>query len=71
MDNTTAGLARDMVSFVLENQQVDICTCGVHTLGQAREDFSASWTKLTPAGRARLRVASASPCPAPLRAVKG
>ena len=52
LEKAGAGLARDMVSFVLENQQVDICTCGVHTLGQVREDFSASWTKLTPAGRA-------------------
>jgi predicted aldo/keto reductase-like oxidoreductase len=58
-----AGLARDMISFVLENQQVDICTCGVHTLGQVHENLSASWTKLTPGGRQRLGLAAATPCP--------
>ena len=62
LEKVGAGLARDMISFVLENQQVDICTCGVHTLGQVREDFSASWTKLTPAGRKRLGIAAATPC---------
>ena len=60
-----AGLARDMISFVLENQQVDICTCGVHTLGQVHENFSASWTRLTPEGRQRLGLAAATPCPGP------
>jgi aryl-alcohol dehydrogenase-like predicted oxidoreductase len=63
LDNARAGLARDMISFVLENQQVDICTCGVHALGQVREDFSAAWTKLTPEGRQRLGLAAATPCP--------
>jgi aryl-alcohol dehydrogenase-like predicted oxidoreductase len=58
-----AGLARDMVAFVLENEQVDICTCGVYTLGQVREDFSASWTKLTPERRTRLGLAAATTCP--------
>lgn len=58
-----ARLARDMISFVLENQQVDICTCGMHTLEQVRKNLSASWTKLTPEGRKRLGVAAATPCP--------
>jgi aryl-alcohol dehydrogenase-like predicted oxidoreductase len=62
-DKAHAGLARDMISFVLESPQVDICTCGVHTLGQVEEDFSASWTKLTPEGRKRLGIAAATPCP--------
>jgi len=57
-----AGLPRDMIAFVLENPAVDICTCGVHTLEQVRENFSASWTKLTPAARKRLRLASNTPC---------
>jgi len=26
----------------------DICTCGVHTIEQVRENLSASWTKLSP-----------------------
>ncbi|NQT88149.1 aldo/keto reductase [bacterium] len=57
------GAARDMVAFVLENEHVDICTCGLHTLEQMRENFSASWTPLTPAARERLGVAAATPCP--------
>jgi len=35
-----------MISFVLENKHVDICTCGVHTIEQTVENLSASWTKL-------------------------
>jgi len=49
-----AGVPRDMISFVLENKHVDICLCGVHTLAHVRENFSASWTKLAPAGRERI-----------------
>jgi predicted aldo/keto reductase-like oxidoreductase len=57
-----AGLPRDMISFVLENDAVDICTCGVDSVPQVEENFSASWTKLTPTGRARLELAAATPC---------
>jgi len=57
-----AGLPRDMLAFVLENEHVDIATCGVHTIEQVRENFSASWTPLAPAGRERLEVAAALPC---------
>jgi aryl-alcohol dehydrogenase-like predicted oxidoreductase len=60
-----AGLPRDMIAFVLENQQVDICTCGVHTLDHVKENLGASWTKLTPAGRKRLELAAATACPGP------
>jgi len=56
-----AGLPRDMMAFVLENKLVDICTCGVHTIEQVRENFSASWTKLTPNGRKRLEEIAATP----------
>ncbi|MEJ2702386.1 MAG: aldo/keto reductase [Sedimentisphaerales bacterium] len=49
-----AGLPRDMIAFVLENKHVDICTCGVHTIEQTRENLSASWAKLTPKARERL-----------------
>ncbi|MHC4403396.1 MAG: aldo/keto reductase [Planctomycetota bacterium] len=58
-----AGLPRDMISFVLENEHVDICTCGVHTLDHVNENFSASWTKLTPDARQRLGLAARTPCP--------
>ncbi len=50
-----AGLPRDMIAFVLENKLVDICTCGVHTLEQTRENLSASWTTLSPKARERLK----------------
>lgn len=59
-----AGLPRDMIAFVLENKHVDICTCGLHTLAQVKENFSASWTELSPAGRRRLKLAAATPLPA-------
>ena len=55
-----AGLPRDMIAFVLENKLVDICTCGVHTIEQVRENFSASWTKLSPSGRERLKNVAAT-----------
>jgi aryl-alcohol dehydrogenase-like predicted oxidoreductase len=56
-------LARDMMSFVLENDLVDLCTCGFHTAAQVRENFSASWTRLSPAARRRLEIAAREPCP--------
>ncbi len=57
-----AGLARDMIAFVLENRQVDCCICGVHTEEHVRENFSASWTPLTPEARQRLeRIAASGP----------
>jgi len=49
-----AGLARDMMAFVLQNELVDVCICGVHTEAHVRENFSGSWTKLSPQGRQRL-----------------
>jgi len=58
-----AGLARDMVAFVLENKLVDTCICGVHTEAQVKENFSASWTTLTPETRQRLeKLAAAVAC---------
>lgn len=54
-----AGLPRDMIAFVLENKMVDICVCGFHAVEQVRENFSASWTPLTPKSRKRLELASA------------
>jgi predicted aldo/keto reductase-like oxidoreductase len=57
-----AGLPRDMISFVLENDEVDCCLCGVHLEAHVHENFSASWTKLTPERRQRLEIAAADPC---------
>jgi len=54
LQGADAGLPRDMMAFVLENENVDICTCGVHTVAQVKENFSASWTKLSPGARKRL-----------------
>jgi len=62
LEGSDAGLPRDMVAFVLENEQVDICTCGVHTIDQVKENFSASWTELTPAARDRLQIAATTSC---------
>jgi len=60
-----AGLARDMIAFVLENQHVDVCLCGVHTLGQMRENLSASWAGLSPDRRQRIQKRAAqAPCEA-------
>ncbi|MFH1718394.1 MAG: aldo/keto reductase [Planctomycetota bacterium] len=61
LEGAYAGLTRDMMAFVLENELVDICTCGVHTIEQVRENFSASWTKLTPSGRKRLEEIAGTP----------
>ena len=63
LQGTDAGLARDMIAFVLENEQVDICTCGVHTMAHVLENFSASWTSLTSGAQGRLGIAAATPCP--------
>jgi len=65
LEGADAGLPRDMMAFVLENRMVHICTCGVHTLAQVRENFSASWTGLTPEARKRLRLAANIPCGEP------
>jgi len=60
LGGTDAGLARDMIAFVLENAQVDCCICGVHTEAHVRENFSASWTRLTPDARERLNQLAAT-----------
>ena len=62
LEGADAGLPRDMIAFVLENKLVDICTCGVHTVEHVRENFSASWTKLTPSARERLAASASTPC---------
>jgi len=61
LEGEDAGLPRDMIAFVLENKNVDICTCGVHTVAHVKENFAASWTALSPDGRERLNLAAATP----------
>lgn len=56
-----AGIPRDMIASILEDKNIDICTCGVHTIEQTRENLSASWAKLTPDARKRLRKVAAAP----------
>ena len=56
-----AGLARDMTAFVLQNDLVDVCICGVHTEAHVSENFSGSWTKLSPDARQRLDSIAARP----------
>jgi len=61
------GLARDLVAFVLENPLVDCCIVGVHSEAHVQENFSASWTKLTPTARQRLEsLAARASCEGPL-----
>ena len=62
LEGADRGLPRDMIAFVLENEAVDCCLCGVHTLAQVKENFSASWTKIAPGDRDRLEVVAATPC---------
>lgn len=64
LEGADSRLPRDMIAFLLENEHVDICTCGVHTLAQVRENFSASWTRLSPAARERLEKVAAVRVPA-------
>ena len=64
LEGTDKDLPREMIAFVLENPSVDVCLTGVHTLEQVRQNFSASWYKLTPERKARLEeLAAATPVP--------
>ena len=56
-----ASLPRDMIASVLEDKNVDICTCGVHTIEQTKENLSASWTRLSPKARERIKKVAATP----------
>jgi aryl-alcohol dehydrogenase-like predicted oxidoreductase len=58
-----AGVPRDMIAFVLENEHVDVSVCGTHTLAHVKENFSASWTPLTPQRRQKLdKLGAATAC---------
>ncbi len=63
LTDADAGLPRDMIRFVIENKQVDCCTCGVHTVDQVKENFSASWTPLTAEGQERIEKYSSTRIP--------
>ena len=63
LEGNDAGLPREMMAFVLENELVDVCVCGVHTLAQVHENFSGSWTRLAPEARRRLDLAARTACP--------
>ena len=60
LEGADAHLPRDLIGFVLENPSVDVCLAGLHTLEQMKTNFSASWTRLTPEGRARLEAFAAT-----------
>lgn len=63
LEGAEAGLARDMLAFVLDNKLVDCCICGVHTEAHVRENFSASWAGFSPDARRRLeQLATRGPC---------
>jgi aryl-alcohol dehydrogenase-like predicted oxidoreductase len=49
-----AGLPCDMLAFVLQQELVDTCICGVISEAELRENLSASWTRLTPETSRRL-----------------
>ena len=44
----------ERLAFVLEDENVSACICGVHTVDQVKENFSASWTKLSPQRRDQI-----------------
>ena len=57
------GLPRSMIAFVLQEDLVDTCICGVISEAELREDLSASWTGLTDDQRRRLdELAAHTPC---------
>jgi len=61
LTGSDAGIARDMIAFVLENTAVDCCIFGMHTESQVRENLAASWTPLTDKARRRLKEISELP----------
>ena len=63
LEGADKDLPRDMIAFVLANDSVDVCICGLHTLAQVRENFSASWKGLSPGGRERLEKLAAAGIP--------
>ncbi len=60
LDGDEANLPRDMIAFVLQNKQVDVCLCGLHTMTQMKKNFSASWRKLAQADHQRLETVAAA-----------
>jgi uncharacterized protein len=60
LDGAEGDLPRDLLAFVLENDSVDVCLAGFHTLAQMKNNFSASWTPLSPESRNRLEELAAA-----------
>ncbi len=57
------GLPRSMIAYVLQNELVDCCICGVISEAELREDLSASWIGLTEEEGQRLEeLAASTPC---------
>ncbi|MHB8899647.1 MAG: aldo/keto reductase [Thermoguttaceae bacterium] len=57
------GLPKAMIAYVLDQELIDCCICGVVSEAELRENLSASWTQLEPGERARLEALAAdSPC---------
>lgn len=64
LEGADRELPREMLAFVLQNSAVDCCLCGVHTVAQVSQNFSASWATLSPERRAELdKLAAATPVP--------
>jgi len=63
LEGADKDLPREMIAAVLQNQSLDCCLCGVHTIEQMRQNFSASWTKLTETSRDRLEQVAATAVP--------
>ena len=53
-DATDADLAAKMIRFVVANDKVDVCLCGVHTLDHVRQNFGAAAAPLAAAERRAL-----------------
>ena len=52
---TDADLAAKMIRFVVANERVDVCLCGVHTLDHVRTNFGAAARPLAADERQALR----------------
>lgn len=63
LQGSDRGLPRSMIAYVLQNELVDCCICGVVSEAELRENLSASWTKLSPEESRRLEAMAANmPC---------
>ncbi|MFO7906952.1 MAG: aldo/keto reductase [Planctomycetota bacterium] len=61
LNGKEADLPRELLAFVLENESLDVCLCGVHTLEQMKHNFSASWTGISSDRRKALQTFANAP----------